>query len=206
MKDRFDQITGLYESGIVDNDDRELLGNSLFYYCAGSDPTPIIAFGADYSLYIYSDIQLDGCGFESATKELHEFLKQAGYGMTRKQNMKEIRRWEHKKTELTEWKTSRDQFFYLLYTECGAGNTFSHIYSDKDKNNYSNFIQPKCVSNLRYEIWDQTELSQLRQIEKRAEYVFGHCFSKKYKHIAEYRHRISGETVGLYHRMFWYVY
>ena len=37
----FDQIINIIENGISTDEDREILGSSLFYYCCGIDPTPI---------------------------------------------------------------------------------------------------------------------------------------------------------------------
>ena len=37
------------------DDVRGLLEASLFYYCSGKDPTPVVAFGAEYPLYVYVD-------------------------------------------------------------------------------------------------------------------------------------------------------
>ena len=56
METIFDKLCNLFENGISNDDDRELLANSLFYYCCGADPSPIMAFGSDYHLYVYADI------------------------------------------------------------------------------------------------------------------------------------------------------
>ena len=39
-----------------DADIKELLSKSMFYYCSGVDPTPVIALFSEYPLFIYSDI------------------------------------------------------------------------------------------------------------------------------------------------------
>lgn len=52
---RSEKILQLVAKGVGDNEDRELLANSLFYYCCGNDATPIIAFKDQYPLYVYVD-------------------------------------------------------------------------------------------------------------------------------------------------------
>ena len=150
MENKLDKIYDLLKNGISDNEDRELLAQSLFYYCCGKDPTPIIAFRADYPLYTYSD--------------------------------------------------------NVDYVQGDASKTFQDLYSDDT--NYCNYIQPKCICNYRYEFFEQKSPEFFNQIEKRTEYILGHCSNNKYKCIAEYDYYgdFGDSKVKLYHRMFWYVY
>lgn len=80
MKDLIADVYNIIENGISNNAERELLAQSLFYYCSGIDPTPIIAFGSDYPLYIYSDIIDYGNGdFNKTMNVLYERLFKAGF-------------------------------------------------------------------------------------------------------------------------------
>lgn len=63
MNKKTGELCCLLENGISNNNERELLAQSFFYYCCGKDPTPIVHFGSDYPLYIYSDT-LPGVSFE----------------------------------------------------------------------------------------------------------------------------------------------
>ncbi len=129
-----DQLCRLFENGIQNNEERELLGQSLFYYCCGKDPTPIIAFGSDYPLYIYSDIVDYGDGdFEYETKVLYDRLNKAGFKLVDVCKLKKsgcLRNAEN--AVLTLWISLQNKAFSLLYVQNDAVETFRNIYSDRN--------------------------------------------------------------------------
>ena len=192
-----EELCVLFEKGIKTDYDREILGESLFYYCCGKDPTPIIAFSHTYPLYIYADVVNYGGGdFYEETHLLYERLKGAGFTLLDRRELK-----INKRAVLTMWNSPQKSQFFLLYVGTDARQTFQMLYSDNN-----NYIQPKCICNYRYEMPD---MGILATVEKRAEYILGHCSSKKYQQIAEYDYCGDYEqntTVPLFRRMFWYVY
>lgn len=203
-----DRIYGLLKDGISGNEDRELLAQSLFYYCCGKDPTPIIAFGSEYPLYVYSDIINYGDGdFDNETGMLYIRLCNEGYILVER---RKFVHWENfKNVDITLWKTSQNKLFSLVYLQSDSVKVFQKVYSDST----NNYIQPKCICNYRYEFSDQysyqDSYSFFQQIEKRTEYILGHCSNNKYKCVSEHDYYGIGEgdsKVTLYHRMFWYVY
>ena len=203
MKDLISDICNIIENGISNNAERELLAQSLFYYCSGIDPTPIIAFGSDYPLYIYSDIiNYDDSDFNSSMDTLYERLSKAGFvcvGNKRIMHLKTIQN-----IEVTLWKADNN-LFSLAYLQHDAVKSFQKIYSDGS----NNYIQPKCICNYRNESTGQSNFGFFSQIEKRAEYIMVYCFCDKYKAVSKHIYYGDYETntkVTLFHRMFWYVY
>ena len=198
MNKKTGELCCLLENGISNNNERELLAQSFFYYCCGKDPTPIVHFGSDYPLYIYSDT-LPGVSFENEIEMLHKRLHNKGYVLIEKESFTKWKNLEN--VSLSLWATSDNNYFSLIYVQNDAEETFRRIYSDKE-----NYIQPRCICNYRYE----GSFPFLQQIEKRAEYVFGYCSNdSKYKSIAEYDYYGDYERntkVKLYRRRFWYVY
>ncbi|WP_302696282.1 hypothetical protein [Ruminococcus callidus] len=203
MKDLIADVYNIIENGISNNAERELLAQSLFYYCSGIDPTPIIAFGSDYPLYIYSDIIDYGNGdFNKTMNVLYERLFKAGFVCV------DNKRITHLKTiqniEVTLWK-AEGNLFSLAYIQHDAVMSFQKIYSDGS----NNYIQPKCICNYRNESARQSNFAFFSQIEKRTEYIMGHCFCDKYKAVSKhiyYGDYEANTQVTLFHRMFWYVY
>lgn len=122
MKDLIADVYNIIENGISNNAERELLAQSLFYYCSGIDPTPIIAFGSDYPLYIYSDIIDYGNGdFNKTMNVLYERLFKAGFVCV------DNKRITHLKTiqniEVTLWK-AEGNLFSLAYIQHDAVMSF----------------------------------------------------------------------------------
>lgn len=207
MEDIIANIYKILENGISNNEERELLAQSLFYYCCGKDPTPIIAFDSDYPLYIYSDIIDYGNGdFDSLTNNLYERLSKVGFVCVDTERIRHLKPITN--IAVTLWKTQGNRYFSLIYIQHDAVKAFQKIYSDGSHN----YIQPKCICNYRYEFTDQNYQNNFgffSSIEKRTEYIFGHCCNEKYKCISEHDYYGDYEEntkVGLYHRMFWYVY
>lgn len=211
MRDNIDNLCFLFENGVSKDEDRELLAQSLFYYCCGADPTPIIAFGSDYPIYIYSDIINYGHGgsFEETTSLLYQRISKAGNRLVETCQLKKERQLcDAKDIVLTKWKDQQKNLdFYLLYVQMEAVKTFDTIYHDLDKGGHGNFIQPKCICNIRYEFMDNYSWSAMNVISKRVEYIMGYCHDDKYKCIAEYDYLgdYGDTTVRLFQRKYWYV-
>lgn len=203
-----ENLCKLFEKGIQNNQDRAILGQSLFYYCCGKDPTPIIAFGHDYPLYIYSDIVDYGSGdFDAETQILYERLEHAGFQLC---DMREVKLGD--KSVLTMWNTLQEKSFFLLYVKNDASEIFDKIYFDNEKNDD---IKPKCICNYRYEFFEgirkppygDSNHDFFNRIEKRIEYIFGYCDNEKYQCIGEYDYYGDygkNTKVPLFQRMFWY--
>ena len=63
-------------------DDRELLEASLFYYCSGKDPTPVVAFGAEYPLYVYVDsLVYQRKDLDGTLQDLYDRLRKSRFRM-----------------------------------------------------------------------------------------------------------------------------
>jgi hypothetical protein len=218
-----DILCNIIEQGVSDNDGRELLANSLFYYCSGSDATPIIAFGERYPLYIYVDtVQYDNGDFYKATEKLYLRLKEAGFlktdyvhkeGFDRKNNQsKPI----IKRLDLTRWSSMDSGSFNLLYAQGDAPTVYCKLYSDVDRGGHCNWIQPKCVCNYKYEIMPSVEVECLNgnskgilhHVEKRVEYIMGQANSEHYKKVGEYKYYgdYGGDVIPFFKRLCYYVY
>lgn len=219
MDTYFNRLCDLFECGIVDDKDRELLGSSLFYYCCGKDPSPIIAFGSSYPLYIYSDIVDYGSGsFDLATTKLFLRICDAGYVLVKSRKL-QCAGLSNNVTNavLTLWKTHRYGFplfsrenttFCLLYVQSDAVKTFRNVYHDIDKGGNNNYILPKCICNYRYELVGRSDTKFLTCLLNKVEYVFGHCYNDKYKCVAEYDYfgdyGDHNSKIQLFHRKYWY--
>ena len=201
MENTIDKLYRLFENGISNDLDRELLAQSLFYYCCGKDPTPIISFGSDYPLYIYSDIVDYGYGdFKTETEQLYQRLVNAGFKVVDIRDFTKTRKWNGvKNIALTQWMTPQNTILFLVYIQNDAEKTFKKVYSDS-----VNYIQPKCICNYRYEFIKPDTYNFFNTVEKRTEYILGNCFNHKYKLVGEYDYYgdYDDAKVRLYHRMF----
>lgn len=162
--------------------DTDVLRQSLFYYCSGKDPTPIAAFGAKIPLYVYVDsfIYMKN-DFFTEKAELYKRLIRLNFSLSKKIALKLRGRLKAgENAELTIWKTAQGANFALLFVQGDAEETFKSIYRGSKNGNY---IKPRYVCNYRYELRDKVILEQL---EKRAEYIMGHCFEPNFRCIGEY--------------------
>lgn len=175
----FKEICAFFESDALTDDAKDLLGQSLFYYCCGQDPTPIAAFGGGYPLYVYADNLTFGItDFESALRRLYDRLSEAKFLLKMKYTLKQVGRMRcAKNAEITLWRTPKREYFLLMYIQSDADKAFRSIYGEN-----SNYIQPKCICNYRYEM----DASFFAPIEKLAQYIMGHCHNDKYRLIGEY--------------------
>lgn len=137
---------------------KEILKESLFYYCAGKDPSPIIAFKNNYPLYVYVDKK-------DYSNELYKRLNDHNFKLIEKQEILPD-------TTLSMWKYDENTF-YLIYAQNDASVAFKKIYGD---------IIPKCICNYRYELSNKT---LLQQAEKETTYILGHCFDDNFMVIDE---------------------
>ena len=205
IKDRIIQIAS---HGIQDDFDCEIMGNSLFYYCCGKDPTPIAAFGESLPLYVYVDLLNSSYGygdFRTEIDELYHRLHLKGFktvelcavdanvkGYNSKSMNLSVR------SELSVWKTRGSNTFFLLYVKGDAEDTLDALYTDHRQG----LILPKCICNLLYEDYHP----RIYQIEKRTEYILGHWNQDKYKKVGEveYLGDYGLEKAELWHRRFYY--
>lgn len=211
------RIIEIVQTGVSDIVDREILANSMFYYCCGKDPTPIIALGDMFPLYVYVDTINYGKGdFIKETSELyhrleiHQFHKldmvhNGSSGVSLKNNRPIILQ-----SEITEWVTGNNTNICLLYIQGDASSVFRKMYADNN-----NFIQPGCICNFRYELmpFDKVQQSMgdgiLNHVEKRSEYIMGHCYYEdKYQKIGEYKYYgdYDGNHMSMFKRVFYYVF
>ena len=210
--ERFKEMRNLCENKKRDVSKYEILGNSLFYYCCGIDPTPIIAFGTQYQIYIYCDIFAYGNGnFDNAILKLYSRLEAHDHVLKTKYRFinPEVLN-EAENVELTEWMVGNNESIFLLFIQDDAVRAFRAIYNCNDENNNSNLIKPKCICNFRNEFFDNSSWSYFNAIEKRVDYVFGYGpQSEKYKVVSKHPYYGDYEdnaTIALYKRRFWCVY
>jgi hypothetical protein len=203
-------IASMLENDILGDDVKDMLGQSLFYYCSGIDPTPIAAFGAKIPLYIYVDSLVSMKNdFSAEVQELYGRLENLNFHLAETHTLNSTGRLQKtRNTELTLWKTLSGESFLLLFVQDDAIRGFESIYQDSA--NYINYIQPKYICNYRYEL---VNLGILTQIEKRVEYILGYCFNQKYRCVEEYDYygdysfdSACKMKVKLYHRFFYYLF
>ncbi len=198
-----DRVIALMKDGIHDHDDRELLGSSLFYYCSGNDPTPIVSFGDKYPLYVYSDILMFAKDRIAFVGMLYCELEKRGFTCREKKEVTAKARFFC--AEVSLWNTPDGGAFVLVFSKEDAEKTFNRLYYDEQARNT---ILPKCICNYRFEFDGRSkyEWDFFHAIEKRTEYILGYESCDKYKHIDTLIHVLRGEKVKLYHRMFYYQY
>lgn len=200
-------VISLISSNDLSNESKKLLGESTFYFCCGSDPTPIIAFSDVCPLFIYVDNMLYTSGFESTKNHLYDDLHQHGYKMLKSELVKSsFKISELQNCEISIWSSKCGSTFGLVYIEDDAEKGFRHFYSAKDKNGYENYIMPKCICNINYEC----DCEWLFSISKRTEYILGHCYDEKHEIVDEFpyygAHGTPDTRVHLYKRFWYYVF
>ncbi len=194
--DKAVMITSIIQRGIKTDEERELLGNSLFYLCSGIDPSPVLAFEADYPLYIYADINLE---YEKELPGFYMQIQERGNSLESSESLLD----KEGKVFVSRWLTADNKPFCVVYYLSDAVSVFSKIYSDYDAGDRPNFILPKCVCNYRYEFLDEESdfsYAFCKRITYKTEYIYGECLNDKYSLVGTY------EGKNLYHRKFWYVF
>ena len=223
-----ERICRIVTNGVIDDVDREILANSLYYYCCDTDLTPLIAFGNQYKLYVYVDIVGYGSGdFIALTEGMYRRLEDFGFKKTcsvhnGSRYIENESKPVFEQSALTGWikksdcSNEEDEPFYILYIQGDAPTVYRILYSAQDCGGHSNYIMPKCVCNYYYEILPYENVlcrinnycSQdiLAHVEKRVEYIMGHCHSNKYREIGLYKYNGQGdEVVPLYKRICYYL-
>lgn len=181
MKIDYSEIRMLIESGLPNSKLDFILEKSLYYYCCGKDPTPIISFKSKFPLYVYADIIDYGVGdFQDETGELYRRLLS---NSLRRDDVRKLMLPEFKNAELTIWRTIIGKQFALLYVQGDAKKVFTRLYGNEGRQ-----LLPKCICNYRYEITDGTSKTReyLYEIEKKVEYVMGYHYSDSYRKIRGY--------------------
>ena len=177
-------------------DARDLPEQSLFYYCSGKDPTPIVAFGAEYPLYVYVDsLVYQRKDLDGTVGDLYRSLRKSGLQMTESLRLPVEDTPEIKGAEVSLWETKEGERFLLLFLQADAEKGFCHLYGGR-----GNYALPRCVCNYRYEM---PRRGVLEEVEDRVPFVLGHCFNRRYRCVGQYDYLgdYGGrETVKLYRR------
>lgn len=200
----FEQICHILSGERITDELRELLGQGLFYYCAGSDISPIVALGSKVQMYVYVDsFVYIRKPFKDTMNELYAELSNYGFGLKEKCSLACNGRLSNvKNAELTLWSDVNGDTFVLLYVQDDAINAYKTIYGED-----FNYIMPKYVCNYREEI---ANLDILKQVEKRVEYILGHCHSSKYRAVDEFdylgAYGSGNEKMTLFRRHYYYLY
>ena len=148
-----------------------LLPESLFYYCAGKDPTPILMLGARVPLYVYVDLLKGGQRTpEDEIGELHRRLTKGGYTLTETRTVPSDRQ----AAECSVWQDREGERFSLLYLVADATDAYFSLYGEE--------ILPRYICNYRYEMNN----SRLGPIEEKVTYILGHCHTGRHRPIGEY--------------------
>ena len=158
----FDNNTTLLGKLNLDKNHCVLLQESMFYYCCGKDPSPIIEFKEQYPLYIYVDKR-------NYSEELYDRLTKQSFKLNIK---KELFIDDFLFTSFTEWSYNSNKF-YLIYIQDDACKVFKNIYKS---------ILPKCICNYRYEM---TNRHVLETAEHKVSYILGHCFNEDFIKVKE---------------------
>ena len=185
-------ILRLFSSGKKDDVSRELLSHSLFYYCSGKDPSPIIAFEDQFPLYIYADLRTE-------PEALYQRLSERGF------TLMDSKIGENHSCAISVWTGESGRPFGLLYVQDNANSTYLTLFSDTNDQTY-NLLLPKAVCNQRYGMpnWEYTVLPS---IEKRTEYIIGYCFNSKYRQIGYidyYGDYGSDSGIAVFRRKYYY--
>lgn len=148
-----------------------LLPESLFYYCAGKDPTPILIFGARVPLYVYVDLLKGGQRTpKDEIDELYRRLTKRGYALTESRTVPS----DQQVAERSVWLDREGERFSLLYLVGDATDAYFSLYGED--------ILPRCICNYRYEMNN----SRLGPIEEKVAYILGHCHTGRHRATREY--------------------
>ena len=165
-----------------------LLSESLFYYCAGTDPTPVIALFDRFSLFIYSDILDYGrSDLEKETEKLEKKLEKHGFKLIRVETANSL-------ADAVLYEFERDgASVFLLYAAGDAWKTYEALYGR------DGIILPKCIANIRYEM----DTRKFLPIEKEVSYILGYSYSRMHRKIDtfEYYGDYSEKEVKFFERI-----
>lgn len=199
------RLSSILESGALTDDGRDLLGQSLLYVCSGKDPTPIAAFGANVPLYVYIDsfVYMHG-EFAEEARELYQRIARLAFRLVESRKLTSVgrlRKAAH--AELTLWEDATGAEFLLLLAQTDAAEGYRSIYGDG-----MNYVQPMYLCNILHELACPDILSQ---VEKRVQYILGHCHSPKYRVVGAYDYlgdhaSSGGYKAELYRRLYYYLF
>ena len=152
--------------------EREMLSRSLFYYCCGKDPTPILAFRTAFPLYLYVDL----CRHREVEGEmaaLCERLARKGIAAEPPRALSCHGRLSACHRALLSRLTVGGQGTLLLYLAGDANTVFPTLYGD---------ILPRCIANIRYEM---TRRHALSEAEEQVPLLLGHAYRHGATPLAE---------------------
>ena len=156
------------------------LEKSLFYYCCGKDPTPIVAFGGDFPLYVYADLVGYGSGdFGMETGGLYGRLERHGFERTDSEELRPDGLPGVKRAESTAWRPRNGHPFCLLYIQGDAAEVYRALYAD----GRGGHVRPRCICNYRCEMFGDNPMTA---VEREVESVMGHCHDKSFRQVGTY--------------------
>ena len=105
--------------------------------------------------------------------------------------------------ELTLWEDATGAEFLLLLAQTDAAEGYRSIYGDG-----MNYVQPMYLCNILHELACP---DILLQVEKRVQYILGHCHSPKYRVVGAYDYlgdhaSSDGYKAELYCRLYYYLF
>ena len=146
----FIDVVNFFENHELKDIHKEFLSSSMYYYCAGKDPSPIICSIRKFQLYIYVDsfVYMKE-HYDDATNLLYLRLEKNNMICTSKKRLAKTGRIENfDNAELSLWTDVSGQSFYLLYIKADASVAFEEIYEDGRRRNY---ILPNAICNYKFE-------------------------------------------------------
>lgn len=164
-----------------------LLGSSLFYYCAGLDPTPIAAFGCKPSVYIFVDsFRYMRAEFDTGMGILQNRVTSLGYDF--------VGAVDPDAAGILAFATRARLFHFasgegdilLLYLRATDADAYRNIYLDGDEDNLGRSAPceshpvPECVCNYRYE--GRSRL--MERAEALSPFILGYAFGRRYEAIS----------------------
>lgn len=210
-----EDLMEILKHGIRTENQRELMGNSLLYYCCGADISPVIAYGAKIPLYVYNN-----SGREDKYADLMNTMIERGF-------LPEENRLLENEQKIpmfaSKWFNKNGFYVRILYTYEPLEKMFHNLYVDTT--GHIGIIRPKYVCNLGYAFNEKISKKTqklLKQIERQAEYIIGFCSDKKYKEVetierikVEEMHPEAEENnfeanenmlgINVYQRRYWYM-
>lgn len=184
-------IVNQLKNGISEDSEwRDVLRRSLFYYCSGCDPTPVLVFEGKWKIYIYSDIIIQGT-FDEEFNKLCNYIAGEGFSLLKKENVNNPK-WE--RCILSLWTDSKGRDFCLAFIKHDAVDLYKDIYLGIEK------TIPVCITNINYEFYDSPNYSSRFFNNIKSLYVLGYCFDSEYECIDEYNYYNTNEKVQLFRK------
>jgi hypothetical protein len=173
----FEEVCGKAGSDGLSDKLRELLSGSLFYYCAGVDPTPVNALSDEYPLFIYSDnLKYKDAALSEVFKKLTGRLLSLGFTLLDSRDIDIL------DGGILARLTRDGADFLVLYIKGDSWDAYRKIYMRGDR------LMPRCIANIRYEMNTRNFLP----IERKVEFILGYSYSgihtptRKFKYLGDY--------------------